>query len=71
MGIVAVVGAALTLILEVIFILRDSSKVKEKTEGEKLEIRKLELPRLADAIAKRDTTAYLLSLSRMRRARKE
>jgi len=71
MGIVAVVGAALTLILEVIFILRDSSKVEEKIEGEKLEIRKLELPRLADAIVRRDTTAYLLSLSRMRRARKE
>ena len=71
MGIVAVIGAALTLLLEILLIFKDHGKVTTKEENDKLELRKQELPKLAEAISKRDTTAYLLSLSRVRNARKK
>jgi len=71
MGLIAVIGAGLTLILELLLIFKDAKANNSKLEGEKLEVRKLELPKLTEAIVKRDTTAYLLSLSRMRNARKK
>jgi len=71
MTIFAVIGAAITLILEILGIIKDYKNARTKEEHEKLELRKKELPVITDAIARRDSSAYLLSLSRMRNARKK
>jgi hypothetical protein len=70
MGIFATIGAVATLVIEVLRLIVDIRKSKTIKEGVKLEKRKEELPKLVDAISKRDSTAYLISLSRMRKARK-